>query len=155
MSSRSAHLYHLLRYARPLVLNSARTVQSYVGRYGLTVGSRAVLELLVEHADGITVPAAAARLDLQRQNVQRLVDQLLDRGLATRVPNPSHKRSLLVQPTEKGREVFTQLRTAEFDLLATIAPEITESEIGTACRVLAALDRDIRTMAIQEDDHAG
>ncbi|WP_203940351.1 hypothetical protein, partial [Spirilliplanes yamanashiensis] len=60
-ADRGSALYGVLRQVRPLVLNSARMVEAALRPRGLSVGMRAVLEVLAEHGPA-TVPAVADRL---------------------------------------------------------------------------------------------
>jgi DNA-binding MarR family transcriptional regulator len=146
MLARGAGLYDVLRHVRPLVLNSARVVEKALRPEGLSVGTRAVLEILAEHGPA-TVPAIGDRLDLARQGVQRHVNDLLALGYVESQPNPAHRRSVLITLTGSGTEVIGRIRDDELRQLATLAPDCTEQEITTAAKVLAALSRDVRRRA--------
>ena len=79
MTTRVVLVYAVVRLARPITLNSARVDDAGLRELGLTVGMRAVLEVLVE--DGpLTTPNVARRLDVSRQATQRLVNELLAGG---------------------------------------------------------------------------
>jgi DNA-binding MarR family transcriptional regulator len=151
MSQRGALLYGVLRHVRPLTLNSARVVEAGLQRHGLTVGMRAVLEVLDEHGPA-TVPQVAAILDLQRQGVQRLVNELKARGHVEQQPNPQHRRSVLIALTASGRRAFEAVRTQELAELATLAPDCSAAEIRTTEKVLAALSADVRRRALESRD---
>ena len=146
MLDRGAARYDVLRHVRPLVLNSARVVEAALRPEGLSVGTRAVREILVEHGPA-TVPAIGDRLDLARQGVQRHVNDLLRLGYVESRPNPAHRRSALIGLTRTGTEVIGRIRDDELRQLATLAPDCTDREIATAAKVLAALSRDIRRKA--------
>ena len=146
MLARGAALYDVLRHVRPLVLNSARVVEKALRPEGLSVGTRAVLEILAEHGPA-TVPAIGDRLDLARQGVQRHVNDLLALGYVESQANPAHRRSVLITLTRTGTEVIGRIRDDELRQLATLARDCTEQEIATAAKVLAALSRDVRRRA--------
>ncbi|WP_204300787.1 MarR family winged helix-turn-helix transcriptional regulator [Actinoplanes campanulatus] len=146
MTDRGAMLYDVLRHVRPLVLNSARVVERSLRFDDLTVGMRAVLEVLAEQGP-LTVPVIGDRLDLARQGIQRHVNDLIDRGLAEPRPNPAHRRSVLIATTPAGAALFARIRAGELARLGTMAAECGIEEITTALRVLAALHRDIREEA--------
>ena len=147
MSGRGAHLYELVRLARPIVLNSARVVEAGVREAGWTVGSRAVMEVLV-HGGPTTVPRVAAQLSLARQNVQRQVDALVRLGHVAIAPNPGHRRSVLVQATDEGRRAFLRVHDRELADLAQLAPECSGRDIATAIEVLRHVDAGIRARAV-------
>ena len=151
-ADRGAALYGVLRHARPLTLNSARVVETALKPHGLTVGMRAVLEILADHGSA-TVPAIAQRLGLARQGVQRHVDDLVTLGHAETRDNPAHRRSVLVVLTTAGTAALDRIRADELHDLAAMAPECSPAEIATATRVLEALSRDIRRRATGRDGH--
>ena len=148
MLARGEALYDVLRHVRPLVLNSSRVVEAALRTEGLSVGPRAVLEILAEHGPA-TVPAIADRLDLARQGVQRHVNDLLAVGHVKTGPNPVHRRSFLVTLTPAGREVIDRVRADELRHLDTLAADCTRQEIATAAKVLRSLSRDVRRRALE------
>jgi DNA-binding MarR family transcriptional regulator len=139
-------LYDVLRNVRPLVLNSARSVEASLRPDGLTVGMRAVLEMLAEHGPA-TVPALGERLDLARQGIQRHVNDLIEAGCVEARPNPAHRRSVLIAVTPSGGALFDRIRDDELGQLARMAEECTRDEIAAAVKVLGALNRDVRLRA--------
>jgi DNA-binding MarR family transcriptional regulator len=146
MLARGSALYEVLRHVRPLVLNSARVVEASLRPEGLSVGMRAVLEILAEHG-AATVPSIADRLDLARQGVQRHVNDLLALGHVESRPNPAHRRSVLIALTRTGAEVIDRIRDSELRQLAGLAQDCTSEEIATAAKVLRSLSRDVRRKA--------
>jgi DNA-binding MarR family transcriptional regulator len=102
---------------------------------GLSVGTRAVLELLA-HSDSQPVPRIAEKLVLSRQFVQRSVDAGVDAGVLELAPNPAHRRSSLVCLTQAGRNVIGQITAREQHLLEFAGRELTEEEVATCIRVL-------------------
>lgn len=146
--SREEAIADLLSHVRPIVLGSARVVESGLGDLGWTVGSRAVVEVLVTEG-AMTVPHVARLLDLARQNVQRHVDDLVRLGHVRTRDNPAHRRSVLVETTPRGATAFRRLRTSELAAMDSLAPEHGVEEIRRASEVLAALERDIRERAAE------
>lgn len=56
-----------------------------------------------------SVAAAARRLGLTRQSVQRVANDLLADGLAISTPDPSDARAPLIELTQLGEQLVTQL----------------------------------------------
>ena len=139
MSDRGEQVYDVVRLVRPITLASARVVAQSLRQLGLTVGGRAVLELV---ADGgpTTVPDLARLLDVSRQAIQGLVNDAVASGHVVLMDNPRHRRSPLVGLTARGRDAFAGVRRAELRQLATLAPEDTKVLIiaaafdGMTCR---------------------
>ncbi len=136
-------VYDLLRQVRPLVLNSARVVEASLRADGLTVGTRAVLEILAERGP-MTVPDIGDHLDLARQGIQRHVDDLTALGLTETRDNPAHRRSVLIAATPAGTELFARIRADELARLGTMAAEHGPADLVIALRVLESLNRDVR-----------
>lgn len=148
MTDRGDAMYEILKHVRPIVLNSGRVVEAEVRRRGWTVGSRAVMEILCRQGP-VTVPAVADQLSLARQNVQRHINELIDLGDVVASANPRHRRSVLVQPTKKGRSTFQQVHEHELADLDRLAPGCTDTQLATTASVLAAMAHDIRHRATE------
>jgi DNA-binding MarR family transcriptional regulator len=136
------------------VLNSARVVEASLKPLGLTVGMRAVLEVLANHGPA-TVPAIGERLDLARQGVQRHVNDLIDRDLVATRTNPGHRRSVLIALTDAGTDVIHRVGDDERRHLSQMAQDCTAQEIAAAVKVLRALNRDVRRRALHPHEHPG
>ncbi len=66
--------------------------------------------VLIHCSQGVGTPAGLADcLDIDRAAVTRLVDQLEQKGLLSREPNPTDRRSTVVRLTETGRALVPQL----------------------------------------------
>lgn len=154
MSERGERIYALVRQVRPLTLSSARVVERRLQGTGLTVGTRAVLELLADSGPA-TVPDLARTLDVSRQATQRLANELVRAGYAETAPNPRHRRSVLVRLTRAGSDSFAAIHRQEIEQLATLAPGCSDEDVATAVRVLSAVATDVRRLAGVEDSHQG
>lgn len=153
--SRGDLIYDILRQVRPLTLASAKAIEADLRAHRLTIGMRAVLEIL-NQSDPTTVPRLAERLGLSRQAVQRVVDDLLDRTYVAASANPAHRRSLLIGITPAGIAAFAALRARETARLHTLLDDIhdiDDADLRTAARVLAALHRDVRARIRPANDN--
>ena len=138
MSADAEQLYRVVRYVRPLHLVAARAVTHALAGEHITMGIRAVLEVLSDGGPQ-PVPAIGRALSMPRQVVQRLCDQALELGLVAGAPNPAHRRSRLITLTERGRVAFDQLHAAELRNLGEIAADLAPDDVAAAIRVLDAL----------------
>jgi DNA-binding MarR family transcriptional regulator len=147
-------MYDLVRLVRPMTLNSARIVEAGLRPFGLTVGRRAVLEILIEEG-AMPVPAIARAFDVSRQAAQRLVNELRASDHVAVSANPRHRRSQLVDVTSAGRDAFRHVHASELRLLQELAPEVATADLEAALRVLTAVARDIRRNALNLNDNLG
>jgi len=72
-----------------------------------------------------------------RQNVQRIVNDLDRAGLVTFETNPHHRRAQLVVLTDQGRQTYDAAMRLQAPWVATLADGIPASEIEAAARVLS------------------
>ncbi|MCL7493147.1 MarR family winged helix-turn-helix transcriptional regulator [Streptomyces sp. MCA2] len=122
----------------PLYRRTQRKVEQDVSVEGLSVGVRAVLNLLREHGP-MTVPQMGRAQALSRQFVQRMVNDAAARGLVESAPNPAHKRSSLIRLTEQGQTVITAVIDHERVVLRQVGGDLADAEVDTCLRVLSRL----------------
>lgn len=93
----------------------------------------------------LTVPQAARRLGVSRQNVQRVGNDLVASEHAVYEPNPDHRGSPLLVLTARGREALSRLTARAGAVNGTLAGALPEDGAATARallrRLLAELDR--------------
>jgi len=145
---KSVELYEIIRLIRPVHRRLARAVEAKLEGTGITVGMRAVMEVL-EEAGPLSVPDVGRVLFLARQQVQLMVNALEEHGLVERRPNPAHKRSPLFALTDKGQGVFGEIRAKENDEINTVCELFSENDLTAAQKVLCAM---LDHFAAFEDD---
>ena len=90
----------------------------------------------------------ARELDVSRQNVQRIVNDLVRDGFVTLEPNPNHQRAQLVTMSEAGAEVMAAAALRARPWAEDAASGISPDDIDTARRVLHAIGA-----AVHHHDH--
>ncbi len=86
-----------------------------------------------------TVPDIARARATSRQNIQVLVNRLESQGYVTMTPNPAHKRSLLVEIAERGRQSLATVMGHEAASLEALLPHVPQSRLVPAARLLRRL----------------
>jgi DNA-binding MarR family transcriptional regulator len=122
----------------PLYRRAQRKVEQDAPVHGLSVGVRAVMNLLREHGP-MTVPQMGRAQALSRQFVQRMVNEAAARGLVETTANPVHKRSPLIRLTDEGAAAITALIAHERALLRQAGGDLTDADITACLRVLTRL----------------
>ncbi|QKW30845.1 MarR family transcriptional regulator [Streptomyces seoulensis] len=128
----------------PLYRRVQRQIERDAPRQGLSVGVRAVLDLLREHGP-MTVPQMGRAQSISRQFVQRMVNDAAADGLVEAAPNPAHARSSLIRLTDAGHAAIRAVVAREHALLSRAAADLTASDVDTCVRVLG------RMLALFED----
>ena len=127
-------LYDFIWMTRPMVQQVQTAVETGLEGTGLTVRSRAVLEVLARDGPQ-SVPQLAQALEIQRQYVQLMVNDCIAAGLVEKQPNPRHKRSPLIVLTGEASDLIATIRANETAVLAKIAQNLKSENIETALSV--------------------
>lgn len=142
-------LYDLVWTSRPLMQAAEACVEKGLAGTDLTVRMRAVLEILLSHGD-LPVPDIAAKLEIQRQYVQVMVNETLASGFTVQRPNPRHKRSPLLALTGQGRALIDDILQKEMALMTHIAADFTDDDIATALRVVQAVTAKLKQITDEQ-----
>ena len=110
-----------------------------VASLGLTSARWQILGAVVFAERPQPVAWLARDLGANRQNVQRIVNDLAEDGLVEFSHNPHHRRAQLVMLTEKGRRTY-EAALARYEPEAdALADGLALADLKTATRVLIAL----------------
>jgi DNA-binding MarR family transcriptional regulator len=114
-----------------------------VAPLGLTSARWQVLGAIAyaEHAQ----PVAWLARDMggNRQNVQRIVNDLRKTGLVTLEVNPHHRRASLVVLTDKGRRTFDEAMRLQAPWANLLSEDLAIKDIDTTRRVVAELRKKL------------
>lgn len=121
----------------------------------LTAGDRLVAQLRLTSARwqilGAIVAAErpepvawlARDLGANRQNVQRIINDLHKEGLVAFETNPHHRRAQLVVLTDKGRRTYDAAMDLQAPWVNSLSEELSVKDIETVHRVITALRRKL------------
>ncbi|WP_324698894.1 MarR family winged helix-turn-helix transcriptional regulator [Novosphingobium sp. RL4] len=110
-----------------------------VAPFGLTSARWQILGAIALSDQARPVAWIARDLGSNRQNVQRIVNDLNKEGLVTFEPNPHHRRANLVVLTPKGQSAYAAALAEYNPRVNTLANGMTISEIRLASQVLSKL----------------
>lgn len=110
-----------------------------VGELGLTSSRWQVLGTIVAAERPQPVAWLARDMGANRQNVQRVVNDLLREGFVDTATNPHHRRASLVVLTTKGREAFDQAVALKRPWMNWLTSGIKLEDIHAMQRVLGSL----------------
>lgn len=83
----------------------------------------------------------AARVQLEKSTVSRLVRQMETNGWMQRVSDRKDRRAVLVRLTRQGRETATQLARARHEKFARIVSAIPEDKRSMVVEAISILER--------------
>jgi DNA-binding MarR family transcriptional regulator len=110
-----------------------------VASLGLTSARWQILGAIVDAERPEPVAWLARNLGANRQNVQRIVNDLERDGLVAFETNPHHRRAQLVVLTDKGRQVFEAAGRLQVPWVNALADGLSMKDIETTHRVISLL----------------
>lgn len=115
---------------------------------GLLAAGRGVLQVLAEQGPR-TVPWIAVKQNSSRQNVQIIANRFASAGLVSFSKNPAHKKSDLLEITEKGRQILSASKNRERRILEALPLASDEARVRSAAELLRQIRDDLK--AVQEN----
>ena len=116
---------------------------------GLGDSEMAVLNAVVEADRPPTVPQIGRSFGQPRQLVQRAANSLIEAGLIEAVPNPDHKRALLLIATAEGlarkRAIDARADAIAEDVAGTMDDETVRMVTDALCNIRQELEARLRT----------
>jgi DNA-binding MarR family transcriptional regulator len=98
----------------------------------------------IAYADRPQPVAWIARdMGANRQNVQRIINDLSEAGLVEFARNPHHRRAQLVVLTEKGQQTFEAAMRLQVPWVEGLAQGLSIKDIETAHQVMLALRQKV------------
>jgi DNA-binding MarR family transcriptional regulator len=112
-----------------------------VARLGLTSARWQILGAIVAAESPQPVAWLARNLGANRQNVQRIINDLQKEGLVAFEVNPHHRRAQLIVLSDKGRRTFEAAMSLQAPWVNDLADGLSVKDIETVHRVITALRR--------------
>src|SRR6202008_2266573 len=114
-----------------------------VAQLGLTSTRWQVLRAVVDAERPQPVAWLARDMGGNRQNVQRIVNDLQKLGLVTLEGNPHHRRASLVVLTDQGRRTYEEAGRLQAPWANGLSEDLAIKDIDTSRRVLAELRKKL------------
>ncbi len=142
MTSLATFVDDVQRLTYDLVRYDAICDRVCVEELGVTVSQGYILLALPE-AGSVTMNDLSAKMRLANSTMTRMADQLVQKRLVTRGPDPDDRRIVRVQLTEQGQDVRARLKKALRDLFSEVLKDIPEGERETIVHSLETLNQSI------------
>jgi len=116
-----------------------------VSRLGLTSARWQILGVVAASERPQPVAWLARDMGANRQNVQRIINDLRKQGLVALETNPHHRRAQLVVLTDKGRQTFDAAMRLQAPWINSLSEGLSVKDIQTVQNVTSALRRKLET----------
>jgi DNA-binding MarR family transcriptional regulator len=123
-----------------------------VANLGLTSARWQVLGTIVATERAQPVSWLARDMGGNRQNLQRIVNDLAAEGLVAFEPNPHHRRAQLVVLTDKGRETYSAAMNVQTPWINRLADGLRVVDIETTREVISTLRERLEADGEGNDD---
>lgn len=124
-----------------------------VAPLGLTSARWQILGAIVAAERAQPVAWLARDLAANRQNVQRIVNDLRKDGLVVFEPNPHHRRAHHVVMTEKGRRAFDAAMEVQAPWINELSDGLSLKELETVRRVITALKSKLAATGAGDEEN--
>jgi DNA-binding MarR family transcriptional regulator len=114
-----------------------------VAELGLTSARWQILGAIVAAERQQPVAWLARDLGANRQNVQRIVNDLHAEGFIAFEPNPHHRRAQLVVMTNKGKQAFDAAMQLQAPWINCLSDGLSVKDIKTVHRVIKILRKKL------------
>ena len=121
-----------------------------VAPLGLTSARWQILGAIVTADRPQPVAWLARNLGANRQNVQRIVNDLHREGLVAFGANPHHRRAQLVVLTDKGKQTFDAAMRLQAPWASSLSEGLLVKDIQTVHRVTIALRKKLESRELDE-----
>ena len=133
-------LPYRLSYTSSLV--SELIAGAYKSLFGLTIPEWRVIAHIAEET-GVTQQQIGQRSRMDKVTVSRAAISLIDRGLLSRVENPSDKRSHQLVLTAAGRVLYDQVAPKAIELEAKVFDRFDSHELAVLEKMLRKIDTSV------------
>ena len=120
-----------------------------VARLGLTSARWQVLGAIIAENRPQPVAWIARDMGANRQNVQRIINDLHKDGLVAFEANPHHRRAQLVVLTARGKQAYDAAMRLQAPWINSLSETLSVKDLQTVHRVLVALRQKL-----ESDDEA-
>lgn len=111
--------------------------ESIATQAGLTATRWQVLGAVIESP--LTQAEIARQMGITRQSVQRTSKQLIEEGLLEPLENPSHRKAMLLQPTQKGHNALSKITPFHTAYAEQLVNELGEDRMAEMVKAVAEL----------------
>ena len=123
-----------------------------VADLGLTSARWQVLGTIVAAQRAQPVAWLARDMGGNRQNVQRIVNDLAAEGLVAFQPNPHHRRAQLVVLTDRGRDTYGAAMNVQTPWINRLADGLRVADIETTRELISTLRQRLEADSEGDED---
>lgn len=90
---------------------------------------------------------------ISKQQLSKLIDGLVTRGIVDRKPNPNNRRSILISISPQGGEILRQYKEKQIRHLTPYFAQLSADELATLHRSFQEITQIMRKLHYKENDN--
>lgn len=120
-------------------------VYSLLEKYELNPSYWAILGITMQAPEGVRLASVAKQMDVKAPLVTMIANDLIEKGLITRVPHHTDGRAKLLVVTPKGKKLAVQIETE-------LSTAIGNLMVGVSTADIASFQLTLETIIANSDD---
>ncbi|EED33368.1 transcriptional regulator, MarR family [gamma proteobacterium NOR5-3] len=97
-----------------------------------------------------TAHSVAQRMQRDKAQITRALNDLIDAGLIKKVENPTDRRSQLLEPTSKGKKIKAKLDSIESQAVEQLTHKLAPADLEAFLRISQAMADNVEPPLISE-----
>ena len=146
---RTTDLY-LFRLSKLASVSGQPLTRLCEGTFGITRREWRLIVVLTQEGPLLSTELAH-RARIEPARTSRAISQLVEQGLAKRVPRPNDRRCVEIHLSERAREIYAALYPAVEDLNRSLLRDISHEDRAHLDRILSILERSAISLQPTED----
>lgn len=107
---------------------SKRYISSQLNEFQITPPQFAALRCITQNQNGVSMSVLSDHCQAVMPTMTGIIKRLVSRGLVERKPDPSDRRTTLIQLTEKGRQLLSEITQHRREHLDQYLMTLTQQE---------------------------
>ena len=120
------------------------------GRYGITRREWRLIVVLSQEGPLLSTELAR-RARIEPARTSKAITQLVECGLAVRVPRPNDRRCIEIHLSERAREIYAALYPVVLDVDRSLLAGLSDEDRAHLDRIFSALERNAVSLLSAED----
>ena len=99
-----------------------------------------------------TAQSIALRMQRDKAQITRVLNELQQSGLITKIDNPKDGRSQLLRPTAEGEKIMTQINASERKTVARMTQALSSDEVDTFIKLANRISQSVDDAAAAKSE---
>ncbi len=140
------HIDRIVETAIYLQSETRRLAKEQCALHGITATQLAVIKLLMEIGD-LSLSELSKKMAARNSTITGIVDRMSSADLVRRARSADDGRVWMIQLTERGRNIATQVDVAPWDLLRNSLSSLSPAEVNQLISLLGKLAAHVEQAA--------